>query len=95
MIVDDALVLRLAKLAKLDLPPDRIADLRRDLDQILQMVDRLNELELSDVDPLRYVVGTEQSLRPDREAPHLDRTAALNNAPDHDGAYFRVPRVID
>lgn len=94
MTVDDDLVLRLAKLAKLDLPPERRERLRNDLVNILAMVEKLNELDLQDVEPLRYVTGAEQVLRPDRERGHLDRAAALANAPDSDGQFFRVPRVI-
>jgi aspartyl-tRNA(Asn)/glutamyl-tRNA(Gln) amidotransferase subunit C len=94
MNIEDDLVLRLARLAKLDLPPERLHSLSADLKGILAMVDKLNELDLADVEPLRYVTGTEQSLRPDTVGPQLDRTAALTNAPDHDGSHFRVPRVL-
>jgi aspartyl-tRNA(Asn)/glutamyl-tRNA(Gln) amidotransferase subunit C len=94
MTVDDELVLRLAKLAKLDLSPQRREQLRNDLVDILVMVEKLNELDLEDVEPLRYVTEVEQVLRPDRQTDHLDRPAAMANAPDSDGQFFRVPRVI-
>ncbi|WP_116127918.1 Asp-tRNA(Asn)/Glu-tRNA(Gln) amidotransferase subunit GatC [Lewinella sp. IMCC34183] len=94
MTVDDALVLRLADLAKLELPEARVQQLRGDLTRILDMVEKLNELDLDGVEPLRYVTEVERVLRPDRVGEHLDRERALSNAPDHDGAFFRVPRVI-
>ena len=94
MTVDDALVLRLADLAKLEVPERRVAQLRDDLAHILTMVEKLNELDLDGVEPLRYVTETERALRPDRAGEHLDRDRALENAPDEDGAFFRVPRVI-
>ncbi|WP_420460594.1 Asp-tRNA(Asn)/Glu-tRNA(Gln) amidotransferase subunit GatC [Neolewinella sp.] len=94
MRVDDALVLRLAKLAKLAPPPERVEQLRGDLVRILDMVEKLNDLDLDGVQPLRYVTDSEQVLRPDTVGPHLDRATALANAPDSDGEYFRVPRVL-
>ena len=65
MHVDDALVLRLAKLAKLAPPPERVEQLRGDLVRILDMVEKLNDLDLEGVEPLRYVTTAEQVLRPD------------------------------
>ncbi|MCP9237742.1 Asp-tRNA(Asn)/Glu-tRNA(Gln) amidotransferase subunit GatC [Lewinella sp. JB7] len=94
MNVDEGLVLRLADLAKLALPPERVERLRTDLVNILGMVEKLNELDLDDVEPLRYVTEVEQVLRADRVGDHLDRATALANAPDSDGEFFRVPRVI-
>ena len=94
MHVDDALVLRLAKLAKLAPAPERVEQLRGDLVRILDMVQKLDDLDLEGVEPLRYVTGAEHVLRPDTVGGHLDRKGAMVNAPDSDGEYFRVPRVI-
>ncbi len=94
MTVDDALVLRLAELSKLALPPERVGALRQDLVHILEMVEKLNELELNGVAPLRYVTEVEQCLRPDEVRGTLERERALRNAPDSDGEFFKVPRVI-
>ena len=95
MVVDDALVLRLAQLAKLAPPPERVDQLRGDLVRILAMVEKLNDLDLDGVAPLRYVTEVEQEvLRPDTVGDHLDRATALANAPESDGEYFKVPRVI-
>lgn len=94
MTVDDDLVLRLADLAKLEIGGERVGKLREDLSNILVMVEKLNELDLDGVEPLRYVTQVEQVLRPDEVGPHLDRERVMHNAPDSDGVYFRVPRVI-
>ena len=94
MKVDDALVLRLAELSKLALPPERVGKLRDDLVHILDMVEKLNELDLDGVAPLRYVTEVEQVLRPDAVGAALDREKAMRNAPDTDGEFFKVPRVI-
>ena len=94
MTVDDALVLRLAKLARLAPPPERVEQLRGDLERILTMVEKLDELDLDGVEPLRYVTDVEHVLRPDVIGGHLDRTTALDNAPAAEEGFFRVPRVI-
>ena len=94
MTVDDALVLRLANLSKLAVAPEQVDKLRQDLRNILAMVEKLNELDLDGVEPLRYVTDVTQQLRADRAGDHLDRATALANAPDSDGEFFRVPRVI-
>ena len=94
MTVDDALILRLAKLARLAPTPAQRDRLQKDLTGILAMVEKLDELDLEGVEPLRYVTEVEDALRLDEQRAHLDRQKALANAPDADEEYFRVPRVI-
>ncbi len=97
MTVDEALLSRLAKLSRLSPTPQQSARLQKDLVNILGMVEKLDELNLEAVQPLRYVTGVENVLRPDETGDHIDRAQALNNAPDADaaGGFFRVPRVIE
>lgn len=96
MTVDDTLISRLAKLSRLDPTPGQSEKLQRDLKNILGMVEKLDELKLDAVEPLRYVTGVENVLRPDEAGEHIDRDLALENAPDADKeeGFFRVPRVI-
>ena len=97
MTVDDLLISRLAQLAKLDLDPATRQRLQQDLEKILEMVEKLNELDLEGVEPMRYVSETELVLRPDEVKHQLERAVALRNAPDQDptGEFFRVPKVIN
>ncbi len=97
MTVDDALISQLAELSRLELSPARREQLKGDLVNILGMVEQLDELDLTGVEPLRYVTEVENVLRPDEVRPHIDRSAALDNAPDADreGGFFKVPRVIE
>lgn len=96
MTVDDKLISQLAKLARLAPEEAEAVRLKGDLVKILDMVQKLDELDLSAVEPLRYVTGVENVLRPDQAAPSIDRDQALVNAPDADKSegFFRVPRVI-
>ncbi|MEL7161690.1 MAG: Asp-tRNA(Asn)/Glu-tRNA(Gln) amidotransferase subunit GatC [Bacteroidota bacterium] len=96
MTVDDQLISHLAKLSRLSPSPEQSARLQKDLAGILDMVEKLDELDLEAVQPLRYVTGVENVLRPDEAGNHLDREQALANAPDADTdhGFFRVPKVI-
>lgn len=96
MTVDQQLISQLARLARLAPDERQTARLQEDLVKILDMVQKLDELDLEAVEPLRYVTGVENVLRPDEDAPAIDRDLALSNAPDADTTegFFRVPRVI-
>ncbi len=96
MTVDDKLISQLAKLSRLAPSEAESVRLQGDLVKILDMVKKLDELNLTAVEPLRYVTGVENVLRPDEAKAAIDRDQALKNAPDadQDGGFFRVPRVI-
>ncbi len=91
---------RVADLARLELAPEEVAGMRRDLNAILDHVANLNEVDTRGVEPLAQVselrgeAGTE-ALRPDLPAPSLDRSVVMGEAPETDGAFFKVPKVIE
>jgi aspartyl-tRNA(Asn)/glutamyl-tRNA(Gln) amidotransferase subunit C len=58
---------------------------------VLGHIEKIGELDLDDVAPTSHVVELENVLRPDEPRPSLPRDAALAEAPDSDGAGFRVP----
>lgn len=94
MPVDKQLISRLEKLARLQLSDGQREKLSEDLQNILDMVDKLRELNTDGVAPLVYLSDREHVLRPDEVARQLDQSEALKNAPKHDGKFFRVPKVI-
>ncbi len=96
MNVNDELLSKLTRLAKLDLDKDQRMNVKNDLHRILTMVDKLKEVDVDGVEPLRYITSVENDLRPDEVGDELDRRKALDNAPDQDesGEFFRVPRVV-
>lgn len=96
MKIDLDLILKLEKLSRLELSAPERETLIQDLNDILQMVERLQELDTEGVAPLVYVnETTAESQRPDEVQGAVSREAALRNAPRHDGSFFRVPKVID
>jgi aspartyl-tRNA(Asn)/glutamyl-tRNA(Gln) amidotransferase subunit C len=87
-----------ADLANLSFSDDEIRKLARDLGGILEHMDKLNELDTSNVEPMAqvlYAAGETGALRADRERPPLGTELALANAPQKGSGYFKVPRVIE
>lgn len=89
---------RVAELANLELAPDEKSRMVEDLNAILDYVAELNELDTSGVIPLAQateLAGDTGALRVDQRRPSLDRAAVLSQAPETDGAFFKVPKVIE
>lgn len=61
---------------------------------MIAFVEKLNELDISGVDPLLHMTDEVNVLREDEVEGSVSREEALKNAPDHDGIYFKVPKVI-
>jgi aspartyl-tRNA(Asn)/glutamyl-tRNA(Gln) amidotransferase subunit C len=95
MQIDTTLISRLEKLARLQLDDTERAKLTGDLQRILDMVDKLQELDTEGVEPLVYLSASENALREDEIARQLTQAEALLNAPKQDGQFFRVPKVIE
>jgi aspartyl-tRNA(Asn)/glutamyl-tRNA(Gln) amidotransferase subunit C len=93
-------VQRVAELAHLELTPDESGRMLTDLNAILDYVAELNQLDTSSVVPLAQVselgdvVGA-SALRVDEVKPSLDRTVVMSEAPETDGAFYKVPKVIE
>jgi aspartyl-tRNA(Asn)/glutamyl-tRNA(Gln) amidotransferase subunit C len=92
-------VLRVADLAYLDLSDAELEMYRKQIDEILEYIGKLNELDTSAVEPMAQVLADEQTadatLRDDVIAPCDIAPEILNQAPDPEPPYFRVPKVIE
>ena len=87
---------RVAELANLALTSDEMAGMLRDLNSVLDYFAELNQLDTTRVPPmLQAMEAAGLHLRSDEVAPSLDRAAVLACAPDTDGVFFRVPKVIE
>jgi aspartyl-tRNA(Asn)/glutamyl-tRNA(Gln) amidotransferase subunit C len=87
-----------AGLANLNLTEAEVAKFRADLDGILAHVEKLNEADTAGVEPMAQVLfkaDPTATLREDVPAPPLGNQAALANAPQGGGGYFKVPKVIE
>ncbi len=95
MKIDKALISRLEHLARLELSAEERETIMADLNEILEMVEKLQELDTNNVEPLIYVNEDVNVWREDQITGQVDREAALRNAPASDGTFFQVPKVID
>jgi aspartyl-tRNA(Asn)/glutamyl-tRNA(Gln) amidotransferase subunit C len=91
---------RVAELAHLELEPGEKSGMVKDLNAILDYVAELNELDTGGIAPLAQVselegAGGVGELRLDVIQPSLDRAAVMAQAPETDGAFFKVPKVIE
>jgi aspartyl-tRNA(Asn)/glutamyl-tRNA(Gln) amidotransferase subunit C len=90
---------RVAELAHLELQPDEAAGMLHDLNAILDYVAELNELDTAGVAPLEQVTellhAAGGGLRVDGLQPSLDRAEVLAEAPETNGVFFKVPKVIE
>jgi len=85
---------KIASLAKLSLSDKEKTRLTKELGQILQFVEKLDELDLKNVKATAHAVEITNVFRDDEASPSLVLDKALEEAPEKDGTLFRVPRVI-
>jgi aspartyl-tRNA(Asn)/glutamyl-tRNA(Gln) amidotransferase subunit C len=91
-------VARVAELAHLELKPEEASRMLTDLNAILDYVAELNQLDTSGVEPLAQVnelEGFTSAPRADALVPSLPRAVVMREAPETDGAFFKVPKVIE
>ncbi|MEE9537850.1 MAG: Asp-tRNA(Asn)/Glu-tRNA(Gln) amidotransferase subunit GatC [candidate division NC10 bacterium] len=84
-----------ARLARLALSEEERERMRAQLDAILTYIDKLNELDTSQVEPTSHVIPMTNVFREDKVRPSLSQEQALANAPDRQEALFRVPRILE
>ncbi|MGA7836626.1 MAG: Asp-tRNA(Asn)/Glu-tRNA(Gln) amidotransferase subunit GatC [Ignavibacteriaceae bacterium] len=85
----------IAELARLTFKDDELENFTRQLNEILAYVDKLNELDTTNVEPLSHPVEGVNVFREDIVKPSIDREEALRNAPERSELFFKVPKVID
>jgi aspartyl-tRNA(Asn)/glutamyl-tRNA(Gln) amidotransferase subunit C len=95
MEVNDALIEKLAVLARLEFEPAEKERLKADLQKMISFVEQLQELDTEGELPVLQMSTNTDVLREDEEKNTLTRKEALRNAPMTDGVYFKVPRVIN
>ena len=101
-------VRRVAELANLELTPEEEPRMQHDLNAILGHVAQLAELDTTGIEPMAQVgdvlvvaglgkvgLGEGEALRLDAVRPSIDRRAVMASAPETDGRFFKVPKVIE
>ena len=94
MEVNDALIHKLAHLARLKFDVSEKEEIKNDLQKMIAFVEKLNELDTTGVEPLLHMTDDVNVLRDDSVEGSITREEALKNAPEHDEQFFKVPKVI-
>lgn len=84
-----------ARLARLGLSDEELDRMQEQLSHILETIEQLRDVDTSHVDPTASVIALENVMRDDVARAPMSRDAALANAPQRDGAFLRVPTVLE
>lgn len=95
MKIDINSLKKIAHLARLEFDEKGARKMTKDMTQILDWVEKLNELDTENVPPLTTMSTEENVMREDKVGDHLDHEQGLKNAPQRDSDYFRVPKVLE
>ncbi|MBK7666251.1 MAG: Asp-tRNA(Asn)/Glu-tRNA(Gln) amidotransferase subunit GatC [Sphingobacteriaceae bacterium] len=93
--IDIKTVDEIAHLARLEFNDEAKGEILNDMNRMLAFVDKLNELNTDNVEPLIYMTEERSVLREDEAKQTVTQQEALKNAPKKDSDYFKVPKVID
>ena len=84
-----------ALLSRLELSEQELDKFTGQLDAILEYIDVLNQVDTSAVEPMAHVLEIRNVKRSDEVQPSLPREAALQNAPDAEDGFFKVPKIVE
>ncbi|MGN0844495.1 MAG: Asp-tRNA(Asn)/Glu-tRNA(Gln) amidotransferase subunit GatC [Kiritimatiellia bacterium] len=88
-------IAHIAELAHFKLTPDELENLKKDLDSTIQYVQKLFELDVSNVEPTKFGQPVSNVLREDVVEPSLDHDTVIANAPDASDREFRMPKIVE
>lgn len=95
MKIDKETLEKIAHLARLNFDENEEQSMLESMSEILTWVEKLNELDTDDIEPLTHMASEVNSLREDKLGKHLSHEDALKNAPKKDSDYIRVPKVME
>jgi aspartyl-tRNA(Asn)/glutamyl-tRNA(Gln) amidotransferase subunit C len=94
-MIDQAQVHKVALLARLALTPEEEVQFTTQLGGILDYFEQLSELDVTNVEPTTRAIDVSNITRVDELKVWGDRDAILDNAPDQDGDFFKVPKIME
>lgn len=95
MAIDAATVRKVARLARIAVPEERLAPLAQELNGILQWIEQLAEVDTDGVEPMTSAVAATLPLREDVVTDGGDCARVLSNAPQSADGFFVVPKVVE
>ncbi len=88
-------IAHVARLARLALTPEELRAYQEQLGVILEHAARVQALPTEGVEPTAHPLAMANAFRPDRVGECLEREEVLRSAPEREGGYFRVPRILE
>ena len=95
MAIDAATVRKVARLARIAQPEDKLEGLAKELNGIINWIEQLGEVDTDGVEPMTSAVHTPQPMRDDVVTEGGDPARVLSNAPKTVGNFFVVPKVVE
>ena len=95
MSIDAATVRRIAHLARVAVADDEVEHLRGEINAILAFVEQLSEVDVTGIEPMTSVTPMQMRRRPDAVTAGGDPDGILRNAPEREGNFFVVPKVVE
>ncbi len=95
MEFDKKSLLKLGKLARISISDDKLNNLSKDLNSILEFVDQLKEIKTDQVDPTSNSLNQKLEVRDDKVDNKNSTEDVLENAPEKEMDFFVVPKVIE
>ena len=93
-MIDREKVKKVARLARLEITAEEEELFTTQLNSILDYFEQLSELDTTDVPPMTRAIELSNITRPDRLKPFSDKEALIQAAPEQEGEYFRVPKIL-
>ncbi|MFL2650399.1 MAG: Asp-tRNA(Asn)/Glu-tRNA(Gln) amidotransferase subunit GatC [Alphaproteobacteria bacterium] len=95
MSIDNSTVKKVAKLARLKVDAKEEQNLKNELNNILEWVDKLQKVDTENIDPMLSVSNEPMPMREDMVTSKLDNKQILSNAPEKKAGFFVVPKVVE
>jgi len=95
MNIDGKTVKEVAHLARLEFENEEEAKMIGSMNRMIGFVEKLNELDTSNIEPLIYMTDEVNHTREDEVKSPLSQKEVLSNSPKHDSDYFKVPKVVE
>jgi aspartyl-tRNA(Asn)/glutamyl-tRNA(Gln) amidotransferase subunit C len=94
-MIDREQVRKVALLARLELTPEQEEQFTTQLGSILDYVEQLSAVDVTDVPPTTRAIDVSNVTREDNLQPYPEREAILNSAPEQEGEFFKVPKILN
>ena len=94
-MIDREQVHKVARLARLELTPEEEEQFTIQLGGILNYVEQMNELDVTNVIPTTRAIDVSNVTRQDKLQPYPERDAILSSAPQQEGEFFKVPKIMN